>query len=242
MPVLALDTSASVAVAVLDDTGAALARRDAPERRRHAEALMPLAHEALAEAGIAPTDLVAVVVGTGPAPFTGLRVGLVTARALTFALDIPVLGVPSLDAVAAQAVADLGLGADDEVLAASDARRREVYWARYRVVAHEGSHGVPVLRTLTGPRVGPASAAADDASGAVVVGEGAAAYPEVLDFARDAPRVPDALVLGRLGMARWATGADLPTEPLYLRRPDVHVPATRKRVSDGAPFTVEVQR
>lgn len=242
MPVLALDTSASVAVAVLGDDGGALARREAPERRRHAEALTPLIHEALAEAGLDPAELTAVAVGTGPAPFTGLRVGLVTARSFAFALGIPVLGVPSLDAIAAQAVADLGLRPDDELLAASDARRREVYWARYRIVAHEGPRGVAVLHTIAGPQVGPASSAADHAVDAVVVGEGAALYPEFLDLAPDAPLIPDAVVLGRLALVRQAAGEDLPTEPLYLRRPDVHVAGARKRVSDGAPFTVQESR
>jgi len=232
--VLALDTSASVTVAVVGDDGARLAVREAPERRRHAEALAPLVEEALAEAGVARTDLTAVAVGTGPAPFTGLRVGLVTARALGFALGVPVLGVPSLDALAAQAVSDLGLTPDDEVLVATDARRREVYWARYRVVAHEGPHAVPVLVTVAGPDVGPASAVAEHAAGAVVVGEGAALYADVLDPAEDAPLVPDGAVLARLALARRDAGEDQPTEPLYLRRPDVHEAAARKRVTDAA--------
>ncbi|MFH6691192.1 tRNA (adenosine(37)-N6)-threonylcarbamoyltransferase complex dimerization subunit type 1 TsaB, partial [Cellulosimicrobium funkei] len=180
-------------------------------------------------------DLTAVAVGTGPAPFTGLRVGLVTARALGFALGVPVLGVPSLDAVAAQAVSDLGLVPDDELLVATDARRREVYWARYRVVAHEGPHAVPVLETVAGPDVGPAADVATHAAGAVVVGEGAELYPDALDVAQDAPQVPDAAVLARLAIARRAAGLEQPTEPLYLRRPDVQEAAARKRVSDASP-------
>lgn len=235
MAVLALDTSASVTVAVVSDDGARLARRDAPERRRHAEALAPLVEEALAEAGVDRRDLTAVAVGTGPAPFTGLRVGLVTARTLGFALGIPVLGVPSLDAVAAQAVSDLGLEPDDELLVATDARRREVYWARYRVVAHEGPHAVPVLETVAGPDVGPAASVAEHAAGAVVVGEGGELYPDALDAADDAPLAPDAAVLARLAIARRTAGTDQPTEPLYLRRPDVHEAAARKRVSDAVP-------
>lgn len=237
MAVLALDTSASVTVAVVGDDGARLARREAPERRRHAEALAPLVEEALAEAGVERSELTAVAVGTGPAPFTGLRVGLVTARAIGFALGVPVLGVPSLDALAAQAVSDLGLTPDAEVLVATDARRREVYWARYRVVAHEGPHAVPVLETVAGPDVGPATTVAEHAAGAVVVGEGASLYADALGLAEDAPLVPDAAVLARLAIARRDAGADQPTEPLYLRRPDVQEPAGAKRVSDGAAAT-----
>src|SRR5690606_39316189 len=88
--------------------------------------------------------------------------------------------------------------------------RREVYWARYRVVAHEGPHAVPVLATVAGPDVGPAAAAAEHAAGAVVVGEGAELYPDVLDAADDAPLVPDAAVLARLAVARREAGADQP--------------------------------
>ncbi len=243
MPVLALDTSAAVAVALVDDAGRRLAARTSDERRRHAESLAPLVSEVLDAAGLDRTALTAVVGGTGPAPFTGLRVGLVTARTLALSLGIPVLGVPSLDAIAVQAVADLGLTPGEEVLAASDARRKEVYWARYRVVAHEGPHGVPVVETLAGPEVGKAAdvAAAQLASGGAadaglgggrltVVGEGAALYPEHLPLAEDAPLVPDATVLARIALARRAAGEELPTEPLYLRRPDVQAPAGTKRV------------
>ncbi len=247
MAVLALDTSAAVAVALVDDDGGRLAVRTSDERRRHAESLAPLVTEVLAEAGLDRTDLTAVVGGTGPAPFTGLRVGLVTARTLALSLGIDVLGVPSLDVLAVQAVADLGLTPGDEVLAASDARRKEVYWGRYRVVAHEGPHGVPVVETLAGPDVArPADVAAaqlgtapgEEGARLVVVGEGAALYPDHLPVADDAPLVPDATVLARVALTRRAAGLPLPTEPLYLRRPDVQEPAGAKRVvpaAGGAP-------
>ncbi|WP_425955002.1 tRNA (adenosine(37)-N6)-threonylcarbamoyltransferase complex dimerization subunit type 1 TsaB [Xylanimonas sp. McL0601] len=231
MAVLSIDTSAAVAVALVSDDGARLAVRTVDERRRHAEQLAPMIAEVLAEAGLDRSDLTAVVAGTGPAPFTGLRVGLVTARTLALALGVPVLGVPSVDALAVQAVADLGLAPDDEVLVATDARRREVYWARYRVVAHEGPHGVPVVETLAGPDVGRAAdvAAALGPEGAdgrlAVVGEGAALYPDALVADEDAPVLPDPVVLARVALQRRAAGHELPTEPLYLRRPDVQEPA-----------------
>ncbi|WP_402461788.1 tRNA (adenosine(37)-N6)-threonylcarbamoyltransferase complex dimerization subunit type 1 TsaB [Isoptericola aurantiacus] len=241
MPVLALDTSAAVAVALVDDDGGRLAARTSDERRRHAESLAPLVAQVLDDAGLERTDLTAVVGGTGPAPFTGLRVGLVTARTLALALDIELLGVPSIDALAVQAVADLGLQPGDEVLAASDARRKEVYWSRYRVVAHEGPHGVPVVETLLGPDVGRAAdvaanhlGAAPDGGRLVVVGEGAALYADHLPPDEDAPLLPDATVLARLALARRAAGEDLPTEPLYLRRPDVQEPAGARRALGGA--------
>jgi tRNA threonylcarbamoyladenosine biosynthesis protein TsaB len=239
--VLALDTSAAVTVSLVDDDGGRLAARSADERRRHAESLAPLIEQVLADAGLTRTDVTAVVGGTGPAPFTGLRVGLVTARTLALALGVDVLGVPSVDVLAAQAVADLGLDPGDEVLVATDARRKEVYWARYRVVAHEGPHGVPVVDRLRGPDVGRAADVAAEhldppaEAGArlAVVGEGATLYAEHLTADEDAPTVPDATVLARLALARRAAGEDLPTEPLYLRRPDVQVPGAAKRASEA---------
>ena len=240
MAVLALDTSAAVAVSLVDEDGARLASRTSDERRRHAESLAPLITEVLAEAGIERTELTAVVAGTGPAPFTGLRVGLVTARTLALALDIPVLGVPSLDALAVQAVSDLGLRPGAEILATSDARRKEVYWARYRVIAHEGPHGFPVVERIAGPDVDRAGFVAQaqlsppdagEGQPPVVIGEGAMLYPDFLPVADDAPLVPDATVLARLALVRRAAGEEQPTEPLYLRRPDVHEPA---RVSTGS--------
>ncbi|WP_344098994.1 tRNA (adenosine(37)-N6)-threonylcarbamoyltransferase complex dimerization subunit type 1 TsaB [Myceligenerans crystallogenes] len=240
MPVLAIDTSAAVSVALVGDDGRRLAAASADERRRHAESLAPLITRVLNDAGTDRTELTAVVGGTGPAPFTGLRVGLVTARTLALALGIPVRGVPSIDALAAQAVSDLGLAPDDEVLVASDARRKEVYWARYRVVAHEGPHGVPVVETVAGPDVGRAADVARaqlgesaSATRLAVVGEGAALYADVLPADDDAPLVPDATVLARLALARHAAGEDLPTEPLYLRRPDIHESAPRKSPALG---------
>lgn len=199
-----------------------------------------------------PGDLTAVVAGTGPAPFTGLRVGLVTARTLALTLGIPVLGVPSLDAMAVQAISDLGLRPGTEILATSDARRKEVYWARYRVVALEGPHGFPVAERIAGPDVDRAGFVAqaqlvpsetEDRPLPVVIGEGAMLYPEFLPVAGprgpreapqrsedfvgwgDAPLVPDATVLARLALVRRAAGEEQPSEPLYLRRPDVHEPA-----------------
>ena len=148
MLVLALDTSADIAVSLVrhaPDAAApagqpeVLAARRSPEQRRHAEMLAPMITEVLAEAGVDRRELGVVVVGTGPAPFTGLRAGLVTARTLAFALDLPCHGVPSLDALAAEAF-DLGAAVED-VLVATDARRRELYLARYRRASGPAVHG-----------------------------------------------------------------------------------------------------
>lgn len=224
MPILALDTSAAVAVSLTDDDGTVLAERSDDQQRHHAELLTPMIAAVLADAGVDRRELTSVVVGTGPAPFTGLRVGLVTARTLALALAIPALGVPSLDTVASAASRRLPAGTD--VVVATDARRREVYWSSYRLA------GPGRIEVLVPPSVG---AAADvPVGGALVLGRGAELYrdafagvdgpaPDLLDGLRD----PDPAELARLSLHR--THEVLDTEPLYLRRPDAVPPAERKR-------------
>jgi tRNA threonylcarbamoyladenosine biosynthesis protein TsaB len=268
VPVLALDTSAAVAVSLVTDDGAPLAARRESVDRRHAELLGPMITGVLADAGVDRHDLTAVVVGTGPAPFTGLRVGLVTARTLALALGVPVLGVPSLDALALQAVRDLALAPGTEVVTVADARRREVYWARYRVPGPAGGASSAGASVGVGAGAGPDAVADADAGrlpgpgpgqaadvmdvdvvggpgvdrpdrlaaegrldGAVVVGRGAALYPDVLVAADGAPSDPDPAVLAQIALARRSRGVDLPSEPLYLRRPDVMEPGARKRAT-----------
>ena len=234
MPVLALDTSADITVVLVDPVHqTVLAERRVTEQRRHAELLAPLVVAVLAEGGVDRRELTAVVVGTGPAPFTGLRAGLVTARTLAFALGVPVRGVCSLDVLAAQAfdagTASAASTADAaEVVVVTDARRREVYVARYR----RGVDGdvVPV----GGPAVlHPADLAAELAAApAVVVGAGAGLYPEHLVTAPGAPLALDGGLMVRLAQLRAARGEAMPTEPLYLRRPDV-TPSLRTKRATG---------
>jgi tRNA threonylcarbamoyladenosine biosynthesis protein TsaB len=237
VPVLALDTSAAASAAVVDDDGRTLATRSSGETRRHAEALTPLLDAVLAEAGVPRTALTAVVVGTGPAPFTGLRVGLVTARTLGLALGIPVHGVSSLDALALAALGGAE-PAGGEVLVVTDARRKEVYWARYRAVVDLGTD--PGVELVAGPGVdAPVVVAEQVAAGQAGAGQGAAdlrvvgagteLYPELLP---GTTAVVDPADLARVALARLAVGGpglELSTEPLYLRRPDAVPPAAATR-------------
>lgn len=224
MPILALDTSSAVAVALVSDAGDTLAAASSAEQRHHAELLAPMVTAVLAEAAVDRGELTAVVAGTGPAPFTGLRVGLVTARTLALALGVPVWGVPSLDALAARAASAAAPGT--RVVAVGDARRREVYRASYAVTAGG-------LDRLEGPDIAaPADLRASGRlAGALVVGRGALLHAEALGLA-DEPTVldPDPAELARLALARAAAGEPLPTEPLYLRRPDAEPHAASKRV------------
>ena len=131
--VLGIDTSATVCAGLARD-GQVLAAGVVDNTRAHAEQLMPLVQRIAAAAGLsALAELDAIAVGVGPGPFTGLRVGVVAAVTLAEALGIPVRGVCSLDVLAHQAVT-AGLVSSDFVVA-SDARRKEWYWARYAVVS-----------------------------------------------------------------------------------------------------------
>ncbi len=202
--ILAVDTAtAGVVVGVADGT-TVLAEQRTAGPARHGETVMPSVAAALAQAGRSARDLAAVVVGTGPGPFTGLRVGMVSAAALADALGVPVYGVCSLDAVA------LGLPErGGTTLVATDARRREVYWARYADGERTAGPGVSTPADLL-DRLG---------SGPVdrVVGAGAVLY--------DLPGAVDAgpTTAGLLAAAAPELLGQGPTAPLraaYLRRPD----------------------
>ena len=152
---LAFDTATPFVTVALHDGDGRGGRSCVSERpMKHGEQLAPLIAQALEQAGIVRQDLTAIAVGVGPGPFTGLRVGLVTARTLAFVLDIPVYGVCSLDVLAVEAV-DTGAVTGDFVVA-TDARRKEVYLASYDAAG----------RRLHGPgRRAARRAAATDAAG-----------------------------------------------------------------------------
>jgi tRNA threonylcarbamoyl adenosine modification protein YeaZ len=196
--VLAIDTATPAVTAALirrEPSGIeVLAERVTLDARAHAERLTPNVLGVLTDAGLAMADLGAVVVGCGPGPFTGLRVGMATAAAYAHALNLPVYGVCSLDAI--------GVYTTGEVLVVTDARRREVYWARYR-------NGVRV----DGPAVGsPADVPTD-----VDAVAGSPDHVTLFDLPRRAPTHPTASGLVRA--VDW-TAQPEPLIPMYLRRPD----------------------
>lgn len=211
---LALDTATPLVTVALHDGADVVVELSSTERLRHGEQLAPLVAEVLARAGIGRFDLTAVAAGVGPGPFTGLRVGLVTARTLAWALELPTYGVCTLDVLAVEAVAT-GAVQDSSFVVATDARRKEVYLASYDA---DGTR-------LAGPVVDrPAQVATD----VPVVGEGARLYPEHLPHAVG-PERPSA---GWLAVAVAEERAELlGPEPLYLRRPDASAPGPRKPAS-----------
>jgi tRNA threonylcarbamoyl adenosine modification protein YeaZ len=214
--VLAIDTSSPAVTAGVVAVGDAvrLAAVRAPvSPRGHGELLGPSIAGCLLDAGIRPGDLGAIVAGVGPGPYTGLRVGLVTAAALAHALDVPAYGVCSLDAIGA-ACAD-----EASLLVATDARRREVYWGRYANGHRE-----------VGPHVDRPGEVNTHGIGAVA-GAAAELYPWP-DLARRPEFHPEPQWLVELAADRIRSGADSePLAPLYLRRPDAVVPGAPKQVS-----------
>ncbi|MFI5690372.1 tRNA (adenosine(37)-N6)-threonylcarbamoyltransferase complex dimerization subunit type 1 TsaB [Kribbella sp. NPDC051586] len=216
---LAFDTSsAAVTVALATPEGEIVASSTTVDALRHGELLAPAIAAALESAGITPRDLTGIAVGVGPGPFTGLRVGLVTARTMGEALGIEVSGVCSLDILARQSSLSL------PVAVATDARRKEIYWALYDGPAADGSR-----RRLEGPAVDKPAEVAHVLSGLPVIGRGAVLYADVLGVAEvDVTEYPSADVLA-MGVATRTLDVVAP-EPLYLRRPDVTMSAGPKSV------------
>jgi tRNA threonylcarbamoyl adenosine modification protein YeaZ len=215
---LAFDTATPAVTAALHDGERVLAESTVIDARRHGELLVPAVDRVLTTAGRALADVTGIVVGVGPGPYTGLRVGLVTAASFGDALDVPVHGVCTLDGLA-WAAGEAGV--EGPFTVATDARRKEVYWACY-----DG----PAVR-VTEPAVNRAADLPQDVLALPAVGAGAALYPEAFTDRRPDPAHQSAGSLAALAAHRLAAGeAFAAALPLYLRRPDAQVPAGYKAV------------
>ncbi|MBH0118683.1 tRNA (adenosine(37)-N6)-threonylcarbamoyltransferase complex dimerization subunit type 1 TsaB [Rhodococcus sp. CX] len=221
MLVLAVDTATPAVTSGLVRLGdgtpqnlETLSVRVSDNPRGHAEILTPQILECLAEAGCESADLDAVVVGVGPGPFTGLRVGMATAAAFGDALGIPVYGVCTLDGLAADVYAADENGPD--LLVVTDARRREVYWARYA----EG-------RRVEGPEVRKPAEVTAAPSQRVA---GSPAHTPLFDLPAVPVHTPSPAGLVAVAAPELlAATAPQPLVPLYLRRPDAVETAARKK-------------
>lgn len=202
--ILALDTSTSRSSVALVDGDRVLAEKFSDGAMAHGEVIGSLVESALACAFTTADKVAAVAVGTGPGPFTGLRVGIAFARTFGWARSIPVWGVCSLDALAAEVD-------HKDFIVATDARRKEVYWARYVDGLRQGE-----------PEV---SKPADVPTG-YTVGEGGFLY---LDHFVDhhEPRFPSAVHIALLARRDSALGKALPLDARYLRHPDVSLPGAK---------------
>lgn len=219
--ILGIDTSLGTAVAVVEPDGVVRSQLQSPDPRGHAEVIGTLIERALAEASLRPSDIAQVAAGMGPGPFTGLRVGIAAARAFALGRGIPVVPVVSHDAVALELLLHDALtgGRDDgdEFAVVTDARRRESAYTVYRGLDDDG---------LPARVDGPALSPRDDLDGLLA---------ERGIRRRDADRVPAAMLA--LAAARAvASGRTIgPADALYLRSPDVTLPAGPKRVTTGGP-------
>lgn len=214
MLLLAFDTATPAVTVALHDGRRVLAETSTVDARRHGELLAPSIAKVLA--GTEPRDLTGIAVGVGPGPFTGLRVGVVTARVFSRTLGIPVHGICTLDALARAAVD--AQATSQEFLAVTDARRKELYWARYSAAGER----------LDGPAVNRPD---DLPAGLPIAGQAVSLYPALGESIW--PEHPSAAVLATLAAERLADGGAglLPPEPLYLRRPDAQIPGQPKRVT-----------
>jgi tRNA threonylcarbamoyl adenosine modification protein YeaZ len=225
---LGMDTATPAVTVALHDGDQPLAQIVTIDTHRHAEVLAPAIAKVIADAGLSQRDLTGVAVGVGPGPYTGLRVGVVTAKVLAAALGIPVYGVCSLDVIAAD------VECEGPFLVATDARRHELYWARYDEAGRQAGPDVSAPALIPG-------------DGLPVAGEGPLLYCEFFP-ASTGPVYPAAATLCRLVAAALARGETAPSdgafalgtgsvllapEPLYLRRPDVREPGAPKRVTPG---------
>lgn len=202
---LAIDTSAGTSVAIVDpSTGGIVAERSTPDTMRHAEVIGILLAEVLSVAGVRPSSLDGVVVGMGPGPFTGLRVGIAAARTFALGATLELFPMISADAVARQQAL---AGASDTIIVVTDARRKEVFWSLYDL-----SNAEPVR--IDGPGLAKPDSLPHPGARRVDAAEISAAQ------------------LALAAAALRAAGLHLASdEALYLRSPDVTMPSTIKRVT-----------
>jgi tRNA threonylcarbamoyladenosine biosynthesis protein TsaB len=215
MKLLAFDTSTQW-LSVACGEGDAWATRGEKAGQAHSERLLPLIDDVLAEAGWSLADLDAIAFGAGPGSFTGVRIACGVAQGLALGADLPLIPVPTLEALAHAAWRAHGAA---RVLACLDARMREVYVAAYERVADRWE-----------PRVAPAVLAPamvalpDVAAPWFAAGDGFLAYPELVSAlhlpASDGTLVPDARDIAALALPRLAAGEAVDAAhalPLYVR-------------------------
>ena len=219
MLLLALDTATPAVTVALHDGRRVLAASGEIDARRHGELLLGAVDRVLTEAGRSLDEVTALVAGTGPGPYTGLRVGLATAQAIGAARGLPVYGLCTLDGLA------YATGLREPFVVATDARRKEVYWARY----------ADFRTRVSGPSVDRPAELPPEAAALPAAGAGARLYRECFPGLReDLPEYVSAGALAALAAEQLAAGRELPPpRPRYLRRPDAKVPTGYKAVLRG---------
>ena len=204
MNVLAIDTSVGVSVAILRSNGE-LTQSHAVDHGMQGELTAELISQVVADSGLEISEITDVAVGVGPGPFTGLRVGLVTAAVFAHARNIPIHGICSLDAIA--------FDYTKPCVVVTDARRKELYWARYED------------KRIGEPQVSKPEDLLAQFPDSEFVGPGAQLYP---DFISGKVLELKAGSLAKLFVSGKAQLVDV--SPMYLRKPDAVEPTTRKSV------------
>jgi len=216
--ILGIDTSLGSAVAVVEPDGVVRSQAQSPDPRGHAEVVGSLIEQALAEAGAIPADITHVAAGMGPGPFTGLRVGIAAARAFALGRGVPMVPIVSHDAVALELLIHDALtggyedSVDETFAVVTDARRREFAYTLYRGLDDDGLP-LPIAEPALAPR---------DALDRLLADAGA--------IRRDTERIPAGMLALAASRALAAGRALGPADALYLRSPDVTLPAAPKRV------------
>jgi tRNA threonylcarbamoyladenosine biosynthesis protein TsaB len=222
--ILGIETATARVGCAIGGHEGVLALFEVTRGRRHAEVLVPAIQAALERAEVGIDEIGCVAVDVGPGLFTGMRVGIATAKSLAHALRVPTIGISSLDLLAFPL-----RHSRRTIVAVIDARRGEVYSARYRAVPGG-------VQRLSEPVVGSADDLAADVEAAgeevLFVGDGALRYRDVLGKVRRCEVAdpwlahPSAGALVQLAHARalreeWVNHWEL--EPLYLRKPDAEI-------------------
>lgn len=226
MNLLAIDCATNSCSAALWLDGGPGPARHAVMRRGHAEALMPMVAEIMVEAGLDFTGLQAIAVTTGPGAFTGIRIGLSAARGFALAAGLPVIGVTTLEAVAAAQESG-----GHTLLVALDSKREDIYVQLFGpdgTPACEPSAMLPEEVGAILPRGETVAVAGDMAERVLRALDGHAPPPIRLA----GPELPDAAVVARIAARRFAVAPPAPDAPppaaLYLRPPDATPLAERK--------------
>ena len=204
MNVLAIDTSVGVSVAILRSNGEQT-QSQAVDHGMQGELTAELISQVVTESGLEISEITDVVVGVGPGPFTGLRVGLVTAAVFAHARNIPIHGICSLDAIA--------FDYTKPCVVVTDARRKELYWARYED------------KRIGEPQVSKPEDLLAQFPDSEFVGPGAQLYPDFISGKVSELKAGSLAKLFATGTAQLVN-----VSPMYLRKPDAVEPTTRKSV------------
>ena len=231
MLILALDTSmAACSVCVYDtDKSLVIGTNQQFMDRGQAEALAPMAKDAMKMAGVGFADLKRIAVTTGPGTFTGVRIGLAMARGLGVALNIPIIGINSLTAIAANETAK-----NLPIVVAVDARAAEIYFASYDLSGHEVT-GPAVVSLDEARKLMPTHSVAILGTAAELLLQKFSNHPHLRSDAGDLP-----IAENFVRLAAGIPASDIPPEPLYLRAPDVKPQATKISFSTVGPTAAKL--